>query len=255
MVDRDIVSELIKNSFAARNVSEQKVIAQQPRPVPNLTLKTRDRVFQDAWYVKKDWLCGSAGMNCLFCWPCLLFRRGNSPTWTETGYTNMHSLLSDSKKHEKAKSHFEAFKMWKTFDVSERVDILFSRARREEVARHNEEVRQNRELLTTISEAVLYLAKQELSFRGHIESSDSLNKGNYRELLECFSKFDSVFERRLHERLAISEGGHAGVFTGVSPDIQNDLIECIDSVIQDQIDKEIEECTFLSIQYMKLQIF
>ena len=30
--------------------------------------------------------------------------------------------------------------------------------------------------------------------------------------------------------------------------MQNDLIECIDSVIQDQIDKEIEDCTFLSIQ-------
>ena len=41
---------------------------------------------------------------------------------------------------------------------------------------------------------------------------------------------------------------HSGVFTGVSLEIQNDLIECIDSVIQDQIDKELESCRFLSIQ-------
>ena len=41
---------------------------------------------------------------------------------------------------------------------------------------------------------------------------------------------------------------HSGVFTGVYSEIQNDLIECIDSVIQDQIDKEIENCRFLSIQ-------
>ena len=41
---------------------------------------------------------------------------------------------------------------------------------------------------------------------------------------------------------------HSGVFTGVSAEIQNDLIECIDSIIQDQIDKEIENCSFLSIQ-------
>ena len=41
---------------------------------------------------------------------------------------------------------------------------------------------------------------------------------------------------------------HSGVFTGVSSEIKNDLIECIDSVIQDQIDKEIENCRFLSIQ-------
>ena len=50
--------------------------------------------------------------------------------------------------------------MWKNFDVTERVDVLFSRARREEVECHNEEVRQNREMLKTLSEAVLFLAKQ-----------------------------------------------------------------------------------------------
>ena len=41
---------------------------------------------------------------------------------------------------------------------------------------------------------------------------------------------------------------HSGAFTGVSSEIQNNLIECIDSVIQDQIDNEIENCRFLSIQ-------
>ena len=39
-----------------------------------------------------------------------------------------------------------------------------------------------------------------MPFRSHDESSDSLNKGNYRELLECFAELDSVFERRLHGR-------------------------------------------------------
>ena len=73
--------------------------------------------------------------------------------------------------------------------------------RREEVQLHNEQIRQNKETLKTISEAVLFLRKQELVFRVHDESNDSLNKGNYRELLECFAKFDSVFERRLHREL------------------------------------------------------
>ena len=44
------------------------------------------------------------------------------------------------------------------------------------------------------------------------------------------------------------KGYNSGVFIGVSSEIRNDLIECIDSVIQDQIDKEIENCRFLSIQ-------
>jgi hypothetical protein len=247
-VDRDIISQLLIKSFGARNVSDQKEIVQHHRPVPKLNLKTCNRVFQEEWYVRKEWLCGSEDLQRLFCWPCLLFVPGKSKTWTINGYCDVRSFLSDCRKHEKANCHMEAFKKWKTFDLTDRVDVLFSRARREDVERHNEQVRQNREMLKTISEAVLYLGKQELAFRGHDESTESLNKGNYRELLECLSKFDSVFERRFHGRLADSERVHTGVFTGVSSDIQNDLIECIDSIIQDQIEKEIKECSFLSIQ-------
>ena len=94
----------------------------------------------------------------------------------------------------------------------------------------------------------MYLSKQELPFRGHDESMNILNKGNYQELLECFGKFDSVFERRLHGRLADSERRAPGCFTGVSSDIQNDLIVCIVSIIEDQIVQEIKNCAFLSIQ-------
>ena len=66
--------------------------------------------------------------------------------------------------------------------------------------------------------------------------------------MDSFAKFDTVFERRLHGKVGESERGNAGGFTGVSGDTQNDLIECIDSVIQDQIDEEVQQCTFLSVQ-------
>ena len=46
--------------------------------------------------------------------------------------------------------------------------------------RHNQQERQNREALKIISEAVFPLSKQELAFRCHDESNDSLNKGNYK---------------------------------------------------------------------------
>ena len=103
-------------------------------------------------------------------------------------------------------------------------------------------------MLRTLSEVLLYLSRQELPFRGHDESSSSLNGGNYRELLESFAKFDIIFERRLHGKVTESERDNARVFTGVSGDTQNDLIEHIDSVIQDQIDQEVQQCTFLSVQ-------
>ena len=244
----DVVAQLLQRPFGSRNIADRRLTVQQPRPMPVLKLKTGNRTFQKDWYTKKDWLCGSVLRNSLFCWPCLLFRPGVSQSWTERGYGNLRNNLPDGGKHEKSKSQMEAYKMWKTFDVSEGIDLMLSRARRDEIERHNDEVRQNRGMLRTLSEAVLYLSKQELLFRGHDESSSSLNRGNYRELLECFSKFDTIFERRLHGKIAESERGNIGVFTGVSSDTQNDLIECIDSVIQDHIDEEVQKCNFLSVQ-------
>ena len=81
-----------------------------------------------------------------------------------------------------------AYKTWKTYGSGPRVDSLILQARHDEIQHHNEEVSQNREMLKTITEAVLYLSRQELEFRWHDESNESLNRGNYRELLECFWK-------------------------------------------------------------------
>ena len=104
-------------------------------------------------------------------------------------------------------------------------------------------------MLKNIVNAVLYLARQKMAFRGHDKLSTSLNQGNYRELYKSFGELDSVFDRRLHGRLQEAERcGSGGVFTGVSSDVQNDIIECIDSVIEDQINKEVSECQFFSIQ-------
>ena len=128
-----------------------------------------------------------------------------------------------------------------------RLDVMFCQARREEIKRHNEEVRQNSEMLKTITNAVLYiLGKQGMPVRGHDESSDSFNKGNYRELLECFAELDSVFERCLHGRLADSEGGRDSRFTGVSSNTQNELINRLDAFIENQI----EDC-FQRNEYVK----
>ena len=80
-----------------------------------------------------------------------------------------------------------AFEIWKMYGASERIDCLMSLARRNEIQRHNEEVRQNGEILKTVTEAVLYLSKQELPFRDHDESEGSLNNDKYRQWLQCFA--------------------------------------------------------------------
>lgn len=57
--------------------------------------------------------------------------------------------------------------------------------------------------------------QQELPFRGHNKSTDSINQGNYLELLSLLSEYDA--DLRYHLAMAT-------VFTGTSGKIQNDLI-------------------------------
>ena len=61
-----------------------------------------------------------------------------------------------------------------------------------------------------------------------------------------------MFDRRLHGRLQGAERCESGgVFTGVSSDVQKVVIECIDSVIEDQINKELVNASFLASSVMK----
>ena len=59
----DVVVQLLQRPFGSRSVADQKLTVQQPRPMPDLKIKTGDRSFQMEWYSKKDWLCGSVVRN------------------------------------------------------------------------------------------------------------------------------------------------------------------------------------------------
>ena len=132
----------------------------------------------------------------------------------------MQGFLSDCSKHERARSHIQAYKMWKTSDVSERVGILFMKAKLKEIEWHDKEVRPNREMLRTLSEAVLYLAKQELRFTAMM----NLLQGSTRK----------------------ASGG--GILTAVSADIQNDLCADMDDADISDFEDVIKQCDSTKIE-------
>ena len=139
----DIVSELIAKPFHLRPACEQEILLHQ-KPRPRLKLRTAHRKFQQRWYAKKEWLCGSSKLQKMFCWPCLLLFPGMSVTWTRNGYSNVRSFLSDCKKHEVSQCHLEAIKTVKAFEVTGKFDVLSLPWRWEEAQRHSEQVGQSR---------------------------------------------------------------------------------------------------------------
>ena len=81
-----------------------------------------------------------------------------------------------------------------------------------------------------------------MAFRGNDESENSINRGNYVELIYAFAENDG----RLAHHLKTST-----VFSGLSNRIQNDLIEAVAEVILTDIRNEIQEAPFIAVEVDK----
>ena len=70
-------------------------------------------------------------------------------------------------------------------------------------------MRKNREVLRRLIDTTTLLGRPELAFRGHDESADSANKGNYGEPADVFARYDEVLSSHLES---------STVFSGMSDD-------------------------------------
>ncbi|KAL4122333.1 hypothetical protein QTP88_014683 [Uroleucon formosanum] len=115
----------------------------------------------------------------------------------------------------------------------------FFQGRRLAAVKHNEQVGINRRLIARMIHVVCFFGKQELAFCGHRENNESLNKGNYLELLELLAQEEQLLKEHLLS---------SAIFKGTSKMIQNDLIECVTSVLNSKIFNEIQRVNYVSIQ-------
>lgn len=239
------IDDILKNGFSCRSFEEKLKIVTNGRPcppLPNLTTKHKGkkeeytRHFSVSSFNSIPWLTGCEKLNKLFCWPCILFSKEKS-VWTKTGFSDLSHLSSAQQRHERSQSHVESFLKCKMFG-KQRIDVLIDSQHKDNISKHNELVKKNRDILKRLIDAVCYLAKQELPLRGHDESADSLDKGNYLEFLEALRAYDPLLDNHLKT---------ATVFRGTSPAIQNDIIHAIRDVIIDEIKEEVSSATFTSI--------
>ena len=90
----------------------------------------------------------------------------------------------------------------------------------------------NRKHLMTVLDIITFCAKQEIPLRGDDESSQSLNKGNFLEMIEFLGKYDSNITKRIKNR----------------PDIQNDLLaSSLTSVLLDHVKYEVKNASCYAI--------
>jgi hypothetical protein len=236
-----VTDYLLSNSFLNLSFENKKYIIQLGRARPDMIIDYRrkdgfSKHFHSNLYDKYSWLTGSCKLNKMFCFPCLLFSDSSS-VWSRTGFTDINNLTNSAKKHMQTEKHLRSCLSLHDFG-NYRIETFFENT----FDVHNRKVTKNRQLMERFIDTVVLLGKQELPFRGHDEKSCSINRGNYVEMLNYLSKYDSVLDSHL-EQCSSSQNP---TFSGLSPDIQNDLIHCIACVIRDHIKLEINNSQFVS---------
>ena len=223
---------------------EERVELKNNIPKPDVIINTVDgkitRKFQKKWYSDFKWLCGDVTSNKLYCFYCLLCGGASksSSNWSTVGIDSVKNFVKKAETHGNSKSHIFASEAFILLG-KRRIDLVISSAAKENALKHNEAVRKNRKYIRRLFDVVFFLSKQDLPFRGHDESENSQNKGNYRELLELLAMEEPIMERQLQTSTS---------FKGLSSEIQNELIKIMSNNVNTYIKKELKKAPFISIQ-------
>ena len=102
-----------------------------------------------------------------------------------------------------------------------------------------QQIQENRWYLKTIAEIILLCSRQDLALRGHRESVESLNRGNFLEILELVAGHDEVIKDKL------KNGPRNAIYT--SPNIQNTLINILGDMVRNVICNGVREAGFFSL--------
>ncbi|XP_040177751.1 zinc finger MYM-type protein 1-like [Rana temporaria] len=239
------VLSLQKHPFTKRSDEEKKRIKELGPDRPNLAIQqqTTDRgraytrSFSNTIYQTRNWLTGCEASQAFFCFPCLLMQcAGTDTLWTRMGVCDLKHLTEKSKRHESTRSHLENTLRLHFFGKSS-ITKQLDEGYRIGIRKHNEEVTKKRQILSRIIDCMKFCGAFELAMRGCDESSD--NPGIFRGLVDFVASLDGVLKDHLQ---------NATVFNGTSTTVQNELLDCMLSVMREHIIQEVRTSEFLSIQ-------
>ena len=101
-------------------------------------------------------------------------------------------------------------------------------------------IKENRHYIKTIWRSSFYAqGKQDIALRGHDETEEPLNPGNFRSLLTFISNHDQIVRKR------IKEGPHNSKYT--SPEIQNELLGVMGDMVLQTISNEVQKAGIYSL--------
>ena len=197
------------------------------------------RFCKHEWLEKYDFLTYSKSQDGLYCIVCMLFpiqtgQSGRAKGFVETPYIKWKNCLEDVEKHSALTYHKKTAAKMTAFlathtNQKQRIDFSLSAAEKERVAR-------NRAFLLSILKCVEFCGRQGIALRGHRddETNDSLNKGNFKALID-FRIEAGDQELKHHMETCMKNASY------VSKTSQNELLLCVKDYLQAKIVQEIKD--------------
>lgn len=183
--------------------------------------------------VKRNWISYSPSLDKVFCVVCKLFGTTDckSNLLVLHGFHDWNHIAFKLKTHEISVGHLQA-------EIRRAMYISNQRINLQSFEGLNSKVCKNREIVKVIMEALIYLARQNVAFRGHCENHTSKNQGNFLELINLLSKHNAALSCHLSNILSNKKKNRLTFLSNVS---QNNMLQILSTMVRDQILKKIKK--------------
>ncbi|CAH1109478.1 unnamed protein product [Psylliodes chrysocephalus] len=209
---------------------------------PSTKVGIQNRSFSAKYFKQYGWVEYSINMDAIFCFCCRIFGKEevNEPIFTKTGFKNWKKIAEKLSKHSEGKAHIQNNQKYVIYKETLKAGSVATQTS----SAYKEQIIKNKEYFKIISDVLLTLCRQGIALRGHDESEDSKNKGNFKEICELVSRHNPLFKEQ-----------HTKYFNLTSSDIQNDIINIIGNMILNTIIDEIKECGMYALMVDEARSF
>jgi len=219
----------------------QPKLRNYPKSVTGEGKSKRTRSFKSSWFEQYEWIEYSRLENSVYCFPCRFFALNNPDSiFTSSGYKNWKNAMSSKgfPRHNSSIDHKNCCQTWLDYKANKEKNIsvlsLIS-------ADHARLVNENRRYMKSIILSVRMLAIQGSAFRDHRENEQSLNRGNFIEIMNLIASFDDTVHKKINGPKNARYLHHS---------IQTEIIHIMANIILSKISYEINCVSCFSIVIM-----
>lgn len=186
----------------------------------------------------RTWLSYSSTLDRVFCTSCKLFGlpKAKDLLLAKHGTNSWKNLTRNLETHEHTPEHMQSEIARYLFSKSIRLDLKLQHYK-------NQEISDNREIVRSIVEVLILVARQNIALRGHDEKITSLNQGNFIEILKVFGRHNALLMSHL-EKINSKKRNRLSF---LSHHCQNVLLKIIGNQIRSSIIKDLKKASLFSI--------